>query len=87
MVGFYDNRAYPRHGKPNHTQGDKTNHTHGTAHYVFLFYFLDLDDPQVAFKASSTTGIRSIRQSLVLKQGQCMQLLQDMEKAEALQQQ
>ena len=74
--------------KPNHAQGDrdKTNHTHGTAHYMFLFYFLDLN-PQVAFKASSTTGIRSIRQGLVLKQGQCMQLLQDMEKAEALQQQ
>ena len=67
-------------------KANKTHHTHGTVHCMFLFYFLDLD-PQVAFKASSTTGIRSIRQSLVLKQGQCMQLLQDMEKAEALQQQ
>ena len=64
-----------------------TNHTHGTADQnVFLSHFLDLD-PQVASKASSTAGIRSIRHSLVcfiIKQGHCMHLLKDIKKAAAL---
>jgi len=46
---------------------------------------MTIGNMMVAFKASSTTGIGSMRQALALKQEQCLQLLADIGKSEALQ--